>query len=195
MGTVIGLLGGVASGKSTVARHMAERGLVHVDADRLAREVVAEPAVRQAIAQRFGEDLYDAQGALDRALLARRAFQDASSTEDLNALVHPAVRDRIVAELAAAGERPVVLDVPLLLESPLAEHVTTWVFIDVDEARRDARAADRGWAPDERSRRESHQATLAEKRAAAHHVLENKGEIDDLGAQVDALLEQLGVST
>ena len=193
MGLVLGLLGGVASGKSTVAGLLAARGLLRVDADALAREVVERPAVRQALAERFGADLYDPQGRLDRALLARRAFADEASTEALNGLVHPAVRAAIAEALDGAGPRPVVLDVPLLLESPLAGRVDVWVFIDADSGRRDARAADRDWAPDERARREARQASLAEKRAAADHVLENNGDIDDLVEQVDALLERLGI--
>ncbi len=193
MGVVIGLLGGVASGKSTVARLMARRGVVPVDADALAREVVAEPEVLAALAERFGADVLDAEGRLDRALLADRAFSSDAATADLNALVHPAVRERIAAELDAAGDRPVVLDVPLLLDSPLADRVTHWVFLETTAAVRDARAADRDWAPDERARREARQAALAEKRAAADHVLENNGDIEDLGRRVDALLGELGV--
>jgi len=193
MGVVIGLLGGVASGKSTVARLMARRGVLHVDADALAREVVEQPAILAALAERFGADVLDGAGRLDRALLADRAFATPEGTEALNALVHPAVRDRIAAALDAASDRPVVLDVPLLLESPLADRVTHWVFLETSEAVRDDRAADRDWAPDERARRESRQASLARKRSAADHVLENNGEIEDLGRRVDALLGELGV--
>lgn len=193
MGLVIGLLGGVASGKSTVARLMARRGLLHVDADAVAREVVEEPAVRAGIAARFGQDVFDSSGALDRALLADRAFSSESATQDLNQLTHPAVRARILRTLDVAGDRPVVLDVPLLLGSPLAPRVTHWVFLETDAEARDERAADRDWAPGERARREERQASLTEKRAAADHVLENKGKIDDLEERVDALLRQLGV--
>jgi dephospho-CoA kinase len=193
MGLVIGLLGGVASGKSTVARLMARRGLLHVDADALARQVVEDPEVKAGIAERFGRDVFDETGQLDRALLADRAFSSESATQDLNQLVHPAVRAQILEQLDEAGQRPVVLDVPLLLDSPLAPRVTHWVFIETAPGTRDARAADRDWAPDERSRRESRQASLADKRAAAHHVLENNGKIEDLGERVDALLQDLGV--
>jgi dephospho-CoA kinase len=194
MGLVIGLLGGVASGKSTVARLMERRGLVRVDADAIARRVVQQPAVLQALTERFGKDLLDGSGALDRALLAERAFSSASSTEALNALVHPAVRLQIQAELDAAVDRSVVLDVPLLLESPLAEAVTHWVFIESDAGRRDARAVGRDWGPDERRQREERQASLEDKRQAADHFLENNGDIDDLEARVDRLLQGLGLN-
>ncbi len=193
MALVIGILGGVASGKSTVARLMAEKGIVHVDADAFAHEVVLEPAVRHALEQRFGDDLYDGQGQLDRALLAKRAFCDENSTQELNSLIHPRVRQRIAEALAEAGERPVVLDVPLLLGSPLENLVTRWVYLETQEGTRDERAAGRNWAPQERARREALQADLTAKRARAHHVLENNGEIEDLGRRVDALLLEWGV--
>jgi len=193
MGLVVGLLGGVGSGKSTVARLMAARGFALVDADAEARAAVELPAVRERLAKRFGSDLFDAAGALDRERLARRAFADEAGTQALNEIVHPEVRRRIEAALTAAEERPVVLDVPLLVESPLSGSVDVWVFIDAPTEQRDARVARRGWDPDERSRREARQADLAAKRRRADHVLENRGSIEDLEPQVDALLAKLGV--
>lgn len=195
MGAVIGLLGGVGSGKSTVAGLLARRGLRVLDADAEAREVTRLPEVRAALQRRFGADVLDASGALDRETLARRVFGDPAATADLNALVHPAVRARLAAALDAAAGQPVVLDVPLLLESPLAARVTCWVFVEAPEAIRDARVAARGWQADERTRREARQAGLAAKRARADHVLENSGSLAHLEAQVDALLRQIGLST
>jgi len=194
MGLVIGLLGGIGSGKSTVARLLAERGVTVLDADRHAREVVQSPAVLAALVARFGRGILDARGGLDRAALARAAFADEAATADLNALVHPEVRQRLLDELSRCGDQAVVLDVPLLLESPLASLVQTWVFVEADERQREARVADRGWAPGERVRRESRQADIARKRARADYVLENSGSIEDLGRRVDALLRQIGAT-
>lgn len=194
MGRVIGLLGGIGSGKSTVARLLGERGLAVLDADRLAREVVAEPAVRAALVARFGSAILDAAGGLDRAALARLAFADEAATADLNALVHPQVRRRLLDELARVGPRAAVLDVPLLLESPLASLVDTWVYIEADDTQREARVATRNWPAGERERRERRQAELAVKRRRADYVLENSGTIDHLGRQVDALLLQIGAT-
>jgi len=194
MGLVIGLLGGIGSGKSTVARLLAERGVTVLDADRHAREVVQAPALLAALVERFGRGILDGGGALDRSALARAAFADEAATADLNALVHPEVRRRLLDELQRCGERPVVLDVPLLLESPLASLVDTWVFVEADERQREARVAERGWAPGERRRREARQADLARKRARADYVLENSGAIEDLGRRVDALLRQIGAT-
>jgi dephospho-CoA kinase len=195
MGNVLGVLGGVASGKSTVATLLARRGYLHLDADALARQAVERPEVRQALAARFGSDLYDDEGTLDRALLARRAFCDPAATADLNAIVHPWVRDRLVEALDGAGPRPVVLDVPLLLESPLAERVDTWLLVEAPEAAREARAASRGWSPGERARRETRQADLVAKRRRADRVLENSGTIEDLERRLEVLLVESGLPT
>jgi len=194
MGLVIGLLGGIGSGKSTVARLLAERGVTVLDADRHAREVVQSPAVLAALVARFGRGILDARGGLDRRALARAAFADEVATADLNALVHPEVRRRLLDDLSRCSDQAVVLDVPLLLESPLASLVQTWVFVEADERQREARVADRGWAPGERVRRESRQADIARKRACADYVLENSGSIEDLGRRVDALLRQIGAT-
>lgn len=196
MGAIIGLLGGVASGKSTVAGILARRGLQILDADAEARAVVAEPEVLAALVERFGSGILDDRGRLDRPALAAAAFADPESTAALNALVHPAVRARLEAalEAAAAAGRPVVLDVPLLLESPLAERVTTWIFIESRADDRDARTTElRGWDAGERARREARQADLAAKRARADHILENSGTIEDLERSIDALLARLSL--
>lgn len=195
MGEVIGLLGGVGSGKSTVAALLVQRGFVLLDADAEARAAVGRPEVLQALVRRFGPGILAADGGLDRARLAAAAFDDRRATADLNAIVHPRVRERLAAALEAAAGADVVLDVPLLLESPLAARVTRWVFVEAPEAARDARVAGRGWPPGERARREALQADVAAKRARAGHVLENRGSLEHLEAQVDALLRQIGRAT
>jgi len=195
MGEVLGLLGGVGGGKSTVAGILARRGLRVLDADAEARAVTELPEVRAALAARFGADVLDGAGRLDRARLAERAFASPQATADLNALVHPRVRERLLAALDAAGDAPVVLDVPLLLESPLATRVTCWIFVQAPEGLREARVAGRGWPAGERARREASQADLATKRLRAGHVLENSGTIEHLERQVDALLRQIGIAT
>jgi dephospho-CoA kinase len=194
MALVIGLLGGVGSGKSTLAGLLARRGLAVLDADAEARAVLEQPAIRGALAARFGEAILQPDGRVDRAALARLAFADARATADLNAIVHPPVRERLLAALETARPRHVVLDVPLLLESPLADLVTTWVYLDAPDAVREHRIAPRRWPAGERARREAAQPGLADKRLRADYVLENFGSIGDLERQVDALLRRLGVT-
>ena len=184
----------MASGKSTVAALLAQAGVARLDADAHARAVVGRPEVLAALVERFGEGILDPGQGLDRAALAKAAFADSEATAALNAIVHPAVRRALMADLEAAGDGAVVLDVPLLLESPLAELVDSWVFIATDEGDRETRATARGWEAGERARRESHQADLSTKRQRAEHVLENRGTMEDLGAQVQALLTTLGLS-
>ncbi len=191
---VIGLTGGVASGKSTVAKILGRRGLLVLDADDEARDVVRRPEVLASLVRRFGEQILDDDGALDRPALAAVAFASPEATADLNAIVHPEVRRRLLKTIDASGDRPVVLDVPLLVESPVSDRVTTWVFVETKEASREIRARERGWDAGERERREALQATLAEKRARADHRLENDGTMKDLERQVDALLERIGVT-
>lgn len=191
--TVIGLLGGIAAGKSAVAGLFAEAGFRHVDADALARRVVEEPDVREAILARFGSGVFSADGLLDRAALARAIFADARARADLEGITHPAIRARILAALAAAREAgvDVVLDAPLLLEGGLIEHCQASVFIASGAGTREARARARGWEDGELARREAAQASLAEKRARARWVIDNDGPLDATRAQVQAIIAEL----
>jgi len=189
---VIGLVGGIAAGKSTVAGLFAERGLWHVDADRIAREVSADPAVLQQVREELGAR-FVADGALDRAALAAEVFREPAIKGRLEAILHPPIRARIrarVAEAKAAG-RSALLDVPLLFEGGLFELCDTVVFVAAADDVRRARANARGWADDELQRREQNQLPLDEKRRRAQHVVDNDGELAATRAQVDALLERL----
>jgi len=192
---VIGLVGGVASGKSECARLLAgERGLV-LDADTLAHAALASPELRAPLLERFGPTAFGADGAPDRAALARIAFADASARAALEAWIHPRVRDTIRARLAQARERGVprvVLDVPLLLENDrehgLARACDLLVFVDAPEEAREARARSRrAWPAGQRELRERAQLPLAEKRARAHALIPNHGSLDELRAALSAL--------
>lgn len=189
---VVGLLGGVGSGKSLVAGLLRARGARVIDADRLAHEALRAPAVRRAVRARWGDAVLDAKGRVDRAALGRRVFGDPRALRRLNGLIHPRVRARIRERLRRArrGGRPIVLDVPLLMESPLRRACAWLVFVDAPaavRARRTARA--RGWSPREFARRERFQADVRRKRAAAHVRIDNGGTLRDTARQV-ALLYQ-----
>lgn len=158
---VIGLVGRVGAGKTTVARRFAELGAAVIDADRHAHEVLADPDVVEAIAGRFGADVLDAAGGVDRAALARAVFGDTPAHDaglaDLESLVHPRVRRRLEAEIAAMlredrqseGHRAVVLDVPLLVQVGWTGMCSHLVVVDCEESRRRSRLAARGWSPAE----------------------------------------------
>jgi len=189
---VVGLTGGIGSGKSTVARLLAERGAVIVDADALAREVVAPggPA-HDALLERFGPALVKADGALDRAALASLVFGDEAARGDLNGIVHPEVAKAVMERVAAAGAADpaavVVLDIPLLAEVgrdryPVAGVVVVDAPIEAAVARL---VANRGFAEEDARARVAAQATREERRAVADVVLDNSGDLDHLRSEVE----------
>jgi len=163
---VVGLVGKMAAGKSTVARMFAALGARVIDADALAHEVLDEPAVRRAVVDRFGAGACGADGRVDRRRLASVVFGEgaaaAAALADLEAIVHPRVRGRMEAELAdqrraeAAGGEPrvVVLDVPLLVQAGWADACDVVVAVECDEATRERRLDDRGVDPAQRAARD-----------------------------------------
>ncbi|MCK5945603.1 MAG: dephospho-CoA kinase [Planctomycetes bacterium] len=189
---VIGLVGGVASGKSTVSGLFQAHGIHHIDADGHARAVTEDAEVLAEVQAALGQELV-ADGRLDRDAAARRVFSDPDAKARLEAIVHPRVRQRILAELdrdRAAG-RSSLLDVPLLFEAGLWEHCDVIVFVDAPDEVRAARARARGWADDELARRERNQLPLAEKRARSQHVIDNGDALDETRRRVAALLQEL----
>jgi dephospho-CoA kinase len=193
----IGVVGGVASGKSLVAKLLAELGAGLLDADRAGHEVLAHDAeVRQAVVARWGPSVLAADGSVDRAALAARVFatsddsasnRAAEERKFLESLLHPRIRQLLeekTTQFAAEGCPAVVLDAPLLLEAgwgPLCDLV---VMVDADPNVRLARAHERGWTPAEFARREAAQWPVAKKRSAAHATLANNGDVAALRAAV-----------
>ena len=183
----IGLTGGIGSGKSTVARLLAERGAVVVDADRIAREVV-EPGTPglAAVTGAFGRGVLTADGALDRPALAAIVFADPEARGRLDGIVHPLVRAR-AAELIAAvpPDAVVVQDVPLLVETGQAASYDLVVVVETELETRLARLVARGLTEQDARARIASQATDAQRRAVADVVLDNSGTPEELAAQVD----------
>jgi dephospho-CoA kinase len=188
---VIGLLGGIASGKSTVAAMFGEHGLVVIDADRIARQVLEEPEVRARLRARFAPAF--AAGGLDRQHLARIAFDDPAARADLEAITHPPIRSAILRQLeqALANGRSVVLDAPLLAEGGLLARCDAAVFVQTSDAKRLARAAERGWDEAELRRREAAQASLGMKKSKATATIDNDRAPEDVRRQVAELLARL----
>lgn len=177
----IGLFGGIGAGKSAVATLLAEHGAGLIDADRLAHACLGEPAVRDALAARFGAAILGADGAVDRPALARVAFVDSGAAQALNAIVHPAVArrmDEALSRFAADRVSVVVLDGALLTEAGWADRCEWRLFVDAPEAARETRVQSRGWLPGERERREARQASVEAKRRAADAVVQNDGSLD-----------------
>lgn len=180
---MIGLSGGIGSGKSTVAKIWAEEGATIIDADAVARSVVApgEPALAE-IAQQFGADVVQDDGSLNRQLLAARAFASEEQTALLNSITGSNIRQR-VAELVQEAPCPelTVYDVPLLIEHDLADDFSTIVMVIADEeVRLDRLQTTRNMTLEDAQNRMSRQATDSQRRAIADIVIENNGSLDDL---------------
>jgi dephospho-CoA kinase len=189
----VGLTGGVGSGKSTVARLLAEHGAVVIDADALAREVV-EPRTPgyDAVVAEFGNEIVGADGRLDRPALAAIVFNDDDRRNALNAIVHPLVGQRTGELMAAAGDDAIVVfDIPLLVESNMAAGFDTVLVVEADVDIRLARLAERGMVEADARERMAVQATDEQRRAVADEVIRNDESLDALAAQVDAVWERL----
>lgn len=185
----VGLTGGLASGKSTVARRLAELGAVIVDADQLAREVV-EPGTPglSAVIEAFGADLLRQDSSLDRVALAQVVFGDDAARARLNAIVHPLVREATAARVAGMPDRTIVVhDVPLIVENGMGSQYHLVVVVAAPEALRLERAVARGLTEDAARARIAAQADDDARRAAADVWLPNESDETDLRSAVENL--------
>jgi dephospho-CoA kinase len=194
---LIGLTGGIASGKSVVAARLAEHGAVVVDADRIAREVVEPGTTALArIAEEFGTDVITADGSLDRAALGALVFESPEKRAALNAITHPAVavRSHELFEAAAAADPDaiVVYDVPLLVDAGRTDEFDLIVVVNASTETRVSRMIElRGMTRDEAMHRINSQATNTERLAIADVVIDANGSLEQTLAQADALWEKL----
>jgi dephospho-CoA kinase len=188
---VVGLTGGIGSGKSTVAALFKQQGAGIVDADQLAREVVeaGQPALEE-IVETFGRDVLQPDGRLDRARLAATVFNDPAARARLEAITHPRIRQRMLEEVEDRRARSglLLLDIPLLYERPRLEAVEVVVVVWVDAATQLKRLLARGGLDEEAARaRIEAQMPLDQKKALADHVIDNRGTREETGRQVEAL--------
>jgi dephospho-CoA kinase len=190
---VVGLVGGIASGKSTVAGELEHLGAARIDADAIAHEVLREPEVLAALRERFGERIGEPGGGVDRRALGRIVFESPEALRILERIVHPRIRRRIAERLASQPPGAVVvLDAALLLESGLDRVCDVIVLVEASPEVRERRAVrDRGWPEGEVPLREGHQRSVAEKRTRADVVLANDGSGADLRREVASLWERL----
>ena len=193
----IGLTGGVASGKSTVSAILRELGAVVIDADRLAREVVARgtPGLDAVVAE-FGAQVLTPEGDLDRPAMAKIVFDDEQARRRLEAIVHPLVYQEVHRLEAEAPEGALVVhDVPLLAETGRAESFDAVVVVDAPaEVQRQRMADDRGWSAEDADARMRAQASREDRLAIATYVIENSGSLDELRQEVEALYATLASS-
>ncbi len=187
---LVGLTGGIGSGKSTVSAMLARRGAVIIDADALTHELQRSGTpVFEAIVDRFGTGIVTPEGELDRPALAALVFGDPDELADLNAIVHPAVGAEIMTRMAAEADTDhvVVLDVPLLVESGRSDMAGLVVVDVVTDLAIERLAGQRGVSEADARARMSRQASREARLAVADRVVDNNGTREDLERQVEAL--------
>lgn len=188
---VLGLTGGIGSGKSTVSSLLEAKGAVIIDADRIVRELQqpGEP-VFEAMVEAFGEAIVAADGTLDRQAVADLVFGDDEKLQTLNGIVHPAVGVRMAEHLAALADtdRVVILDVPLLVEGKGKYDTVGTIVVDLDADLAVQRLVEhRGFSESDARARMARQSSREDRLAIADVVIDNSGTVEDLGPQVDDL--------
>ncbi|MBI3465228.1 MAG: dephospho-CoA kinase [Planctomycetes bacterium] len=197
---IIGIIGGVGSGKSTVAKQFGRLGAAVLEADRIGHEVLRREDVRAAVRQRWGEEVFESQGEVDRSRLARMVFgSDAVADQErkyLEHLVHPLIGAELEEQLDAARNDPgaaaVVIDAALLVEAGWDRLCDCLVFVEARPGQRLQRAAmSCGWGPEEVAARERAQDSLIVKRRRADYVVDNSGSEIETFQQVERLFSAL----
>lgn len=196
---VLGIVGGVASGKSLVAQELRQLGAAVLDADRIGHEVLREPEVETAARARWGAGVFDADGHLNRRAVAKIVFapRPAGPAElaFLEALTHPRIGQRLARELEdyrTRGDVPaVVIDAALLFRGGWDKLCDRVLFVDVPREQRVARAAARGWNEADVASREAAQEPLEEKRRRSHVIIDNSGTPEQTREQIRGMWEAL----
>ena len=196
---VVGLVGGIGSGKSRVAAAFAERGARVIAGDDLAHEALRQPAIKERVVRRWGPGLLDEHGEVRRRQLGAVVFADPAQRRELEAMMHPWIEERIRQELAAAQADPavrlVVLDAAIMLEAGWDAVCDRLVYVDAPrEVRLRRLAGQRGWTEKEVQARENAQLPLTVKAARADHVLDNSATPEHLNRQVEDLLRRWGLA-
>jgi dephospho-CoA kinase len=193
---VIGLVGGIGSGKSFVAAMFAELGAAIVDGDKLGHEALRQPEIREQIVRRWGQEIVDETGEVNRRHLGLIVFSDPAERRELEQIVFPYISRRIFEELARAEQDPqidlIVLDAAVLLEAGWGKIGDLLVFVAAPpEVRLRRIAQQRRWSPYEVETREQAQMPLEQKEAEADVVIDNSGDPAETRRQVEALVRKL----
>jgi len=190
---VLGVVGGIGAGKSSVAEALARRGAAVVDADKLGHELLEDSDVRRALVEAFGATILDADGRIVRSRLAAEAFVDSGHVQRLNDIVHPSLRARIRAAIDEAQRAPdvalIVVDAAVLIEAQLDEgRCDALLFVDAPEAERRLRSGLSAAQFDDRTRA---QMPLVEKRKQSYFIMQNTDLLEDLDLRVAKLWPDL----
>ena len=185
----VGLTGGIASGKTVVADMFADLGVAIIDTDQVARAIVkpGEPALED-IRRQFGDQFIDQQGALDRSAMRQLIFEDAARRSQLEAILHPRIRQETMRQAAAANGAYQLIVIPLLAESPMQRCVDRILVVDCSETTQIARLVARDVESElQAGRILEAQASREERLAIADDVIQNDGDLGDTRAQVESL--------
>jgi dephospho-CoA kinase len=192
---LVGIVGGVGAGKSSVVRNVKSLQLHFIDADRIGHEQLTVKKIKDQIVKTFGTQVLDSSGDISRPDLAAQVFGDSSEKQDkrkqLNTIVHPAIRSEIRRQINSAPQDAdaIILDAALLLEAGWADECNAVIFIDTSlEQRRKRVAETRGWSAEELQRREASQLSLEEKRRRSDFCVDNSGDISVAAHQMEQAL-------
>ena len=194
---ILGILGGIGSGKSTVTDMFAALGANTLDADAIAHELIEKEETKATLRQWWGDEIITAEGKVDRTKIAQKVFSDAAELVRLNNLIHPEVRKRIEEGIgkfmAKNGEEKklLVLDVPLLASSTLRDLCDEIIFVNSDESLRQSRTQLRGWSSKDLKQREACQVPENDKKELSGFIINNSGSLDETRQQVEALYQDL----
>jgi dephospho-CoA kinase len=194
---VIGLGGGIGSGKSTVARELEALGCAVIDADRIGHDLLRDPDVKSELVRRFGQAiLLGESGAVDRQALGRRVFANPEDLSRLNAVMHPRIRAEMVRRIgessAQTAVKAIVLDAALLLETDWHDLCDVLVYVSAPDEQRAQRVAEsRAWDQADWKSRENSQKPLDTKAAAADYIVENSSSLSRLRELVQSIFERI----
>ncbi len=194
---ILGILGGIGSGKSTVTDMFAALGAQTLDADAIAHQLIETEEAKSTLRQWWGEEIITPEGKVDRTKIARKVFSDAAELVRLNNLIHPGVRKEIeeaIAKFMAENndeKKLLVLDVPLLASSTLKDFCDEIIFVNSDESLRESRTRLRGWSREDLKQREACQVPENDKKKLAGFIINNSGSLDETRQQVEALYQDL----
>jgi dephospho-CoA kinase len=192
---IIGIVGGIGSGKSTVAQVFASLGCVVSDSDASVREILGEPTIKRELAALWGDRVIASDGSIDRSRIAQIVFESPIERRKLEGLIHPLVHERrraLIRRAREQGAAGVIIDAPLLFEAGVDNECDAIVFVDVPREIRLARVKSaRGWDDSELDRREKAQMGLEHKRKQSDYVVSNTGLPDELHGRVARVLASI----
>jgi dephospho-CoA kinase len=195
---VVGIVGGVSAGKSSLVRNVVGLQLCVIDADRIGHELLQTNDIRIKLSDAFGTDILDNEGLVVRQRLADKVFGDSDeqtiNRNRLNEILHPVIRSEILCLIKQAPQDAdaIILDAALLLEAGWADECDAVIFVDTPvDLRQQRAAANRGWSPEEFQRREASQWSLLKKRQHAQFVVDNAGSAKSAAAQMKLVLQKI----